>query len=429
MTPEQLNKLQEAILQAFTEDDLRQLVFFELGQSLATLVGPGPFKKVVFDLLAWAERKGQTRALLEAVQKAVPGRKDVQAITGKLLAEMEVKPPVVEARPKAVPAAAAAPMVGVITALPLETAAVLAVLGETREAHVAGVGAGRRYWRGSVTSAGGGRHEVVVAQADMGNNSAATRATQLLTHFPGVQSIVMCGIAGGIPQPDKPEEHVRLGDVVVSDQRGVVQYDFVKRTRKGRGSEVREEFRGPPRPPSAELLEAVRVLEVGALMQNFPWEPVLADGLARLKWTRPGEEMDRLADAGAAQKWRAHPEDPARRAGQPRVFRGPIGSANVLQKDATRRDELRERFGVLAVEMEGSGIADATWTHGVGYLVVRGVCDYCDAHKNDVWQRYAALAAAAYVRALLASMPGVQPAVGRAESRVGPGLEGIKETA
>jgi len=47
---------------------------------------------------------------------------------------------------------------------------------------------------------------------------------------------------------------------------------------------------------------------------------------------------------------------------------------------------LREQFGTRAVEMEGSGVADATWSHGVGYLVVRGVCDYCDANKNDQWQ-------------------------------------------
>ena len=44
-------------------------------------------------------------------------------------------------------------------------------------------------------------------------------------------------------------------------------------------------------------------------------------------------------------------------------------------------------------------------TYGIGYLVVRGICDYCDAHKNDTWQNYAAPAAAAYVRALLEALP------------------------
>jgi tetratricopeptide (TPR) repeat protein len=55
--------------------------------------------------------------------------------------------------------------------------------------------------------------------------------------------------------------------------------------------------------------------------------------------------------------------------------------------------------------MESSGIADATWNHEVGYLVVRGICDYCDSNKGDEWQEYAALVAAAYMRALLESMP------------------------
>lgn len=54
--------------------------------------------------------------------------------------------------------------------------------------------------------------------------------------------------------------------------------------------------------------------------------------------------------------------------------------------------------------MEGAGVADATWTNGAGYLVVRGICDYCDGIKGDVWQGAAAIAAAAYVRALVGSM-------------------------
>ena len=56
--------------------------------------------------------------------------------------------------------------------------------------------------------------------------------------------------------------------------------------------------------------------------------------------------------------------------------------------------------------MEGSGIATATWISGsTGYLLIRGVCDYCDSHKNDMWQGYAAAVAAAYTRALIESIP------------------------
>ena len=56
--------------------------------------------------------------------------------------------------------------------------------------------------------------------------------------------------------------------------------------------------------------------------------------------------------------------------------------------------------------METAGLADAAWIQEIGYLGVRGICDYCDGNKNDLWQPYAAMASAAYVRALLESMPG-----------------------
>ena len=57
-----------------------------------------------------------------------------------------------------------------------------------------------------------------------------------------------------------------------------------------------------------------------------------------------------------------HPRDPKRRDDQPRVFLGPIASANTLLKDAALRDLLRDIFGVRAIEVEGAGIAHATWT-------------------------------------------------------------------
>jgi hypothetical protein len=34
-------------------------------------------------------------------------------------------------------------------------------------------------------------------------------------------------------------------------------------------------------------------------------------------------------------------------------------------------------------------------------IVIRGICDYADSHKNDSWQEYAALVAAAYAKELL----------------------------
>ena len=39
-------------------------------------------------------------------------------------------------------------------------------------------------------------------------------------------------------------------------------------------------------------------------------------------------------------------------------------------------------------------------------VVIRGICDYSDTHKNDIWQGYAAATAAAYAKELLCIIPG-----------------------
>lgn len=290
------------------------------------------------------------------------------------------------------------PKFAIITALPKEYAAVRALLNKTGNHFVPGKGAGRRYLFGEIPSIHGGKHTVVLSLADMGNNIAASRATLLLEHFPQVESIIMVGIAGGIPYPQKLDEHVRLGDIVISDRRGVVQYDFDKET-------ITETIhRDPPRPPSAMLLEAVQLLEVERIGKNYPWlryiEQALESGVEL-----PSMSSDVLADSSNPEQIIEHPPDPQRVKRLPRVFIAPIASANKLLKNPLKRDALRNKFGAKAVEMEGSGIADATWNHHVGYLVVRGICDYCDSNKGDAWQEYAAAVAAAYTCALLESIP------------------------
>jgi nucleoside phosphorylase len=142
-----------------------------------------------------------------------------------------------------------APTIGVITALGKEFVAVKVLLENARDHFVPGKGAGRRYVLGEVPAANGGKHTVVLALlSDTGNNQAAARATLLLEHFPRVEEIVMTGIAGAVPNPAKAEEHVRLGDLIVSHRGGVIQYDFVKkeRHRDGEGEWEEDTHRHPP---------------------------------------------------------------------------------------------------------------------------------------------------------------------------------------
>ncbi|WP_353933034.1 hypothetical protein WJM97_10820 [Okeanomitos corallinicola TIOX110] len=290
------------------------------------------------------------------------------------------------------------PVIGIITALPKEYVAVKTVFGQGRDVKEKGAGAGRRYWLTDIADSEGTPQTVAVTLADMGNNIAAVRATNMLNHYPTVKSIIMCGIAGGVPHPTKVEDHVRLGDIVVSNKKGIVQYDFDKESQKF------TEIRAMPIAASAELIEAARYLRSNEMLGQSPWEDIIIKALQKLNWQLPSPETDILYSSEETDEIISHPEDSERRKDQPRILLGAIGSANKLLKNPQKRDLLRDQFGVKAIEMEGSGVADATWNHGIGYLVVRGICDYCDEHKSDTWQQYAAVTAAAYVRTLLSSM-------------------------
>jgi len=291
---------------------------------------------------------------------------------------------------------AALPTIGIITALPKEKVAVEAMLDDPHDYFAAGEG----YVLGTLPDASGSAHHVVLSRAvAMGNNPASAQVAILLRDFPSVASIIMIGIAAGAPYPEKAEEHVRLGDVVVSNEEGVVQYDFVK-------EEVEQILiRNRPRPPSARLLHAAKRIEEDELKGQVKWLQYIRRGAGLRDVERPAKETDLLVDPDQPERHLAHPIDPKRIEGQPRVFLGPIASANVLLKNARRRNALRDRYGVKAFEMEAAGVADTTWIFDKDYLVVRGICDYGDLTKVDTWQGYAAVAAAAYTRGLLEKLP------------------------
>lgn len=289
--------------------------------------------------------------------------------------------------------------IAVITALPKE-AAVMKSMMDDHLPLVRRTGARARVYDVFSAPALQGTHYIIhVCLADMGNNAAAARASLVLEQFRHVEHIVMVGIAGGVPYPSKPAQHVRLGDIVVSDRYGVIQYDFVKHERE----EI--VIRSRPAPPAAQLLDAVAALATEVASGRRPWVQYFSRKPDPATFDRPNASTDVLfktSDSGCAIE---HPVDPDRREGEPRVFLGPIASSNSLLKNPALRDQLRDRYGVKAVEMECSGIADATWERGAGYLAIRGICDYCDQSKGDAWQNYAALAAGAYLRALLAFVP------------------------
>lgn len=284
--------------------------------------------------------------------------------------------------------------IGIITALPKEFVAMKLMMQHTQEYFFKGRGAGHRFFVGDIPSANGKNHRVALGMCGMGNNQAAIRATNMLHHFKAIESLIMTGIAGGIPSFQNDNKQIRLGDIVVSE--GITQYDFTKETSNG------IECRSKPAKPSAKLIEAVQLLQTDELEGICTWISYIDQFSSRPYFSKPQLDTDIIYDInGKIFK----PKDDCTRTSYPKIFFGNIASSNNLLKNPQSREKLKKDFNVLAVEMEASGIADAIWNQSVGYIVVRGICDYCDMHKNDLWQEYAALVAAAYTRSLIEKIP------------------------
>jgi len=62
-----------------------------------------------------------------------------------------------------------------------------------------------------------------------------------------------------------------------------------------------------------------------------------------------------------------------------------------------------ESYGILCFEMEAAGLMNS-----FPCAVIRGVSNYADEFKDDVWQKYAAMAAAAYAKELLSYIPALE---------------------
>ena len=310
--------------------------------------------------------------------------------------------------PQLVPAAGAlaVPTFGLVTALAEEFVAVNTLIDGSIPWPVANDRAD--YVRGTMPSTDPARpHEVVLTMlGEVGNNAAAHAVANLIRSFASVDQIVMVGIAAGVPAPDRPQQHVRLGDIVVGTW-NVVDFDHIVDTPTG--PQRRQEF--PRR--SALLAGRVKMLAAREMRGERPWETHLATLIAALPdFAPPPASADQLfAHDGEDAAPVPHPEPAAsgHRAGYPKVHEGRIGSSDRSMHNATARDILAERHNLRAIEMEGKGIGAASFADGREWFVVRGISDYGDARVDKVWRRYASAVAAAYVRALLGACQPVDP--------------------
>jgi len=222
----------------------------------------------------------------------------------------------------------------------------------------------------------------------------------------------MVGIGGGVPSQ---KQDIRLGDVVVGTpghgHGGVVQYNLSTVLDDAELKTV-----GHLNAPPQALLRAMSGQRAEHDIQGDRLGDSINEALDKFPKLqkdneRPESSLDRLYRSDfkhtgdkttpCTQSCDTNPSQMIARPDRegPYIHYGIIASDNVLCKNANVRDKLAAN-GVLCIEMEAAGL--------VNYfpcLVIRGIADYADTHKNDQWHGYAALAAAAYAKDLLRHVP------------------------
>jgi len=256
-----------------------------------------------------------------------------------------------------------------------------------------------------------GRHNVVLAHMPgMGTANASLVAANCRSSYPSVKLAIIVGVCGVVPFTTADNSETILGDVVVST--GVIQYDLGQQLPEQfvRKDTLSESLGRPNVEIRAMLgkLQGVRgrralQAKTAEYLRHLQRQPELA---ARY----PGAAQDRLfvptyrhvtdrvscdacgCDGELVRRYRLDQAEP-----QVAVHFGLIASGSTVMKSGKHRDDIAQREGVLAFEMESAGVWDS-----FPCVVIKGACDYADSHKTKSWQRYAAATAAACMKAYLA---------------------------
>lgn len=241
-------------------------------------------------------------------------------------------------------------VIGIMSALHEELAAVLARMPDEQRLSVAG----RDFWRGHWQG-----HAVVAVLSRIGKVAAATTATVLLERF-GVDSLIFTGVAGGLGQG------VRVGDVVLAN--GFVQHDL----------------------DASPLFPRREVPLYGR--SCFEANPLLLQQLAQ-----------------ASAQVLAHVEQHVGRKAmddfaltRPRVHQGLVISGDRFVSSSAESLVLLEALPeALAVEMEGAAVAQVCFDYGVPFAAVRTISDRADDVAHTDFQRFIREVASRYSLAIV----------------------------
>ncbi|KAL5333115.1 hypothetical protein BJX70DRAFT_403877 [Aspergillus crustosus] len=323
--------------------------------------------------------------------------------------------------------------IAIICALTLEADAVEALFDETYDRFSTAYGQDEQDYNAYITGRLGQHHVVLCYLPSMGKRSAAAAAASLRMNYKRIELALVVGICGAVPFASKDTEIV-LGDVIISNS--VIEYDFGRQKPDGfcRKGNVKEAL-GRPNPRIRALLaglegQATRVELEGKIdeyLQGLQEQPDTG-------WQHPGADHDVLFESSYRHKHHSsdlqdkcccfnchssndpvcdnaekkdcmslgcdgsiiHRNRHATGETSPRIHIGTIACADTVMKSGEHRDRIAEKEGVIGFEMEGAGVWD-----NLPCIIVKGVCDYADSHKNKLWQKYAAATAACCVKGFL----------------------------
>jgi nucleoside phosphorylase len=322
--------------------------------------------------------------------------------------------------------------VAVICALPREADAVNLLFDqfwdEVRDPYGRAEGDTNTYITGRI----GDHHVVLAVLPNMGTNSAAAATASLRSSYTDLKLAILVGICGGVPRVANFD--VFLGDVVVS--KTIIQYDYgrqypghfaVKSTVEDSLGRANKDIRGLFAVFETELMRERLQAEASEHLKQL--QKVARDKRRRANYRYPGTTEDRLYpsnrihkhwtscdlctdDSGAfcetASKASCAETDCglADLVGRehharddnfgPEIYIGRIGSGNTVMKSGEERDRIASKYNLITFEIEGAGAWDE-----VPCIIMKGICDYADSHKNKAWQDFAAATAVSVVKAVL----------------------------